>query len=192
MGKGKVGISALRRRVATFLSALSLALCVATAVVWVWSYMWQDGVRVSAGFLTTRVGFGGGQVAITAIIEAPSSSRRPNGHIVWDQRPGGAAITDAIDSDQPGQWAKLGFGYIWDSPTFGTRMFAIVVPCWFVLPVLAILPALTVRRILRRKHDSGSCGNCGYDLTGNTSGTCPECGTKTKGAAAYAPANEAM
>jgi len=24
------------------------------------------------------------------------------------------------------------------------------------------------------------CGKCGYDLTGNTSGTCPECGTPSK------------
>jgi hypothetical protein len=25
---------------------------------------------------------------------------------------------------------------------------------------------------------SGRCGNCGYDLTGNVTGVCPECGTK--------------
>ncbi len=29
---------------------------------------------------------------------------------------------------------------------------------------------------LRRKRDLGSCGQCGYDLTGNVSGRCPECG----------------
>jgi hypothetical protein len=27
-------------------------------------------------------------------------------------------------------------------------------------------------------HDPGFCGRCGYDLTGNTSGVCPECGWK--------------
>ncbi len=26
----------------------------------------------------------------------------------------------------------------------------------------------------------GRCGNCGYDLTGNTSGVCPECGMSAK------------
>lgn len=26
---------------------------------------------------------------------------------------------------------------------------------------------------------AGRCRSCGYDLTGNTSGTCPECGTPT-------------
>ncbi len=28
----------------------------------------------------------------------------------------------------------------------------------------------------RRRYTSGHCQHCGYDLTGNVSGTCPECG----------------
>jgi len=34
----------------------------------------------------------------------------------------------------------------------------------------------------RHRHPSGYCSNCGYNLTGNTSGICPECGTPTRGA----------
>ncbi len=30
---------------------------------------------------------------------------------------------------------------------------------------------------LRRRHRCGVCTRCGYDLTGNVSGVCPECGT---------------
>jgi predicted amidophosphoribosyltransferase len=44
---------------------------------------------------------------------------------------------------------------------------------WF--PVLWLLDqhhGLPARRRLR-----GLCGKCGYNLTGNTSGVCPECGT---------------
>ncbi|HWE93601.1 MAG TPA: hypothetical protein VG269_06460 [Tepidisphaeraceae bacterium] len=33
-----------------------------------------------------------------------------------------------------------------------------------------------IRGVLR--VDRGCCQSCGYDLTGNVSGTCPECGTK--------------
>jgi hypothetical protein len=34
-----------------------------------------------------------------------------------------------------------------------------------------------VRR--RRREDAGRCEKCLYDLTGNESGVCPECGTPT-------------
>jgi len=36
------------------------------------------------------------------------------------------------------------------------------------------------RREQRERLASGQCENCGYDLTGNTSGRCPECGCATK------------
>lgn len=31
-----------------------------------------------------------------------------------------------------------------------------------------------------RRERTGFCARCGYDLTGNVSGVCPECGTPTK------------
>jgi hypothetical protein len=33
----------------------------------------------------------------------------------------------------------------------------------------------------RHRIPVGHCRNCGYDLTGNVSGVCPECGTPVKG-----------
>ena len=53
-----------------------------------------------------------------------------------------------------------------------------------VLPVLiATLPAnLCIATVLLRRRDRrkasrpGLCVKCGYDLTGNKSGVCPECG----------------
>jgi len=32
-------------------------------------------------------------------------------------------------------------------------------------------------------QDGTLCGACGYDLTGNVSGVCPECGTEIEAAA---------
>lgn len=46
-----------------------------------------------------------------------------------------------------------------------------------VLPPLLILAGLIFRGRPRRRP--GVCASCGYDLTGNTSGVCPECGTPT-------------
>jgi hypothetical protein len=57
------------------------------------------------------------------------------------------------------------------------------VPAWFVVVVLIAFAILLVglpswaqfgRRLIRRAH---RCRQCGYNLTGNTSGVCPECGT---------------
>lgn len=58
---------------------------------------------------------------------------------------------------------------------------AIRFPTWpvvvllFVYPVVALLRGPLRRRRRRRR---GQCENCGYDLTGNTSGICSECGAE--------------
>lgn len=40
-------------------------------------------------------------------------------------------------------------------------------------------PLLT-RSLFRRSAGPGQCACCKYDLTGNTSGVCPECGVAVK------------
>ena len=55
----------------------------------------------------------------------------------------------------------------------------------FPLPVIALLRG-PVRR--RRRRRRGQCVPCGYDLTGNTSGRCPECGAKLDGVGRGNPA----
>ena len=34
------------------------------------------------------------------------------------------------------------------------------------------------RNLCVRRQLNGQCATCGYDLTGNVSGVCPECGTR--------------
>jgi len=52
------------------------------------------------------------------------------------------------------------------------------VPWWFVALLFGTLPARAARRMVLRRHrqSAGHCRSCGYDLTGNISGVCPECG----------------
>lgn len=62
---------------------------------------------------------------------------------------------------------------------------AIVVPRGSLVALFAAYPALAfIRGPLRRWHRRrrGGCAKCGYDLTGNTSGACPECGTENDAA----------
>ncbi len=50
----------------------------------------------------------------------------------------------------------------------------VIIPLWIPL-VLAAIP--TVLAFMRdRRSIPGHCQHCGYDLTGNVSGRCPECG----------------
>ncbi|MCC6361329.1 MAG: hypothetical protein IT450_21540 [Phycisphaerales bacterium] len=44
--------------------------------------------------------------------------------------------------------------------------------------LIAGLAATVARRSLPAEPGPGCCRNCGYDLTGNTSGRCPECGRR--------------
>ena len=52
-------------------------------------------------------------------------------------------------------------------------------PFWIPFLVVSI-PTYILWRRDRRKPE-GCCQECGYDLTGNVSGVCPECGSKTGG-----------
>jgi len=58
----------------------------------------------------------------------------------------------------------------------------LTVPVWFLL-ASAILPTGYLFWT-DRKAKPGHCAACGYSLTGNTSGTCPECGAETTAARA--------
>jgi hypothetical protein len=48
-------------------------------------------------------------------------------------------------------------------------------PLW--IPSLCIVFPTMILFLLDRRIPKGHCRGCGYDLTGNESGTCPECGT---------------
>ncbi len=64
----------------------------------------------------------------------------------------------------------------WDDLITGIRM-----PFWIPVVLLGSYPALAfVRGPLRRwrRGRAGHCRKCGYNLTGNQSGICPECGSE--------------
>jgi hypothetical protein len=60
--------------------------------------------------------------------------------------------------------------------TFG-QWHELVLPCWVLFGVSAT-PAVILLWRHRRRCLPGFCRKCGYNLTGNVSGRCPECGTE--------------
>ncbi len=65
--------------------------------------------------------------------------------------------------------------YWWPQVRQVSNGFYLDVPLWIPAFMIAIPSFLLWRR--NQKLGEGYC-NCGYNLTGNVSGVCPECGTK--------------
>ena len=57
---------------------------------------------------------------------------------------------------------------------------SLILPIWVLVIVAAIGISFSMLRRLRRARP-GCCNSCGYNLTGNVSGRCPECGTAISG-----------
>ena len=68
----------------------------------------------------------------------------------------------------------------------GTRAFGLGIQfhIWLATGLLAVgwiaLPFASRQLKRRRRRKRGLCVKCGNDLTGNESGTCPDCATKTE------------
>ncbi len=56
---------------------------------------------------------------------------------------------------------------------------SVFVPIWCILMAAAVPTYILWRR--DKRYPPGHCRKCGYDLTGNESGVCPECGTPVSG-----------
>ena len=82
-------------------------------------------------------------------------------------------------------WRGAGFGrsetYISAGAEYEyvTTDYLVFCPSWLATILLAVYPTITfVRGPFRRwrRRWKGLCPDCAYDLTGNESGVCPECG----------------
>ena len=58
-----------------------------------------------------------------------------------------------------------------------------LLPLWMPM-LLAGIPTVLLWWLDRRRAAPGHCAKCGYNLTGNVTGVCAECGAVTNGAAA--------
>jgi hypothetical protein len=56
------------------------------------------------------------------------------------------------------------------------RIDIVACPLWVPIAVFSLAGILMWPH--RRRMHVGGCASCGYDLTGNVSGRCPECGTE--------------
>jgi hypothetical protein len=59
-----------------------------------------------------------------------------------------------------------------------------IIPIWIFFFIVSVPPLAALGYAIAHaeqfRRPEGYCRRCSYDLRGNTSGTCPECGTKWK------------
>ena len=84
-----------------------------------------------------------------------------------------------FDPNFNGRWSCG--AYYYTHARLGFRTTNIYIPLWLPLVLFSAYPTIAFfhspnRRYRRRKK--GLCLTCGYDLTGNVSGICPECGER--------------
>jgi len=72
------------------------------------------------------------------------------------------------------------FSLGWQLPRYWCVFFlrGMDIPLWFPFSACCLAAALTFKRGAGPRPE-GRCQSCGYDLRGNVSGRCPECGTPT-------------
>jgi len=103
---------------------------------------------------------------------------------------GGAIFVGAFSERVVRQagWPRPGFkltgphDWVWrpslmDHLASPTWLVGAVVPLWIPFVAVSMPTALLWWRD-RRRIPPGHCRKCGYDLTGNVSGVCPECGER--------------
>jgi hypothetical protein len=175
----------VRHRLFTIASVMSLLLCAAGAVFWVRSY-WVADVIVwqhpsCRGTLQSAPG---------AVVVQFNRSQWPSRYeLVHEQvRPPTPAdeltVSMRVLNINPGDtWIDsqhVGFAYLhWRGRGSQNSMSTAVVPFWSLTLLPALLPimwAATHRQCVSRQSCAALCIVCGYNLTANTSGVCPECG----------------
>jgi len=188
------------RRVA---SALSLLLLLATAFVWLRSYghsIWlvyrapepdgsqrQLSIETWRGSLLISPGFAKGEITEQRVPAFSEGYRQltPHWRYMWGviryqsprTRLGFARDEHSFFVADPEPVGKYATFVNVHAQQGKSTTYVMPLPIFCVL--FAVLPSLSVWIALRRARRirRGRCPRCCYDLTGNTSGTCSECGT---------------
>lgn len=61
---------------------------------------------------------------------------------------------------------------------YGGPGFSLFIPYWLTIVTETLIGACLPAWMLHRRVREGLCVRCGYNLTGNVSGVCPECGVQ--------------
>lgn len=127
-------------------------------------------------------------LSITTVIRTPVGPRH-----AWGV--GGGSLRDMHGVGMDGRPLTWHVAWYWSGLTAGregmwsgswiTPARSAYVQSWPVWPLMVatVVPAVILWVTNGRRYPPHACQHCGYDLTGNVSGRCPECGTVVAGSA---------
>jgi hypothetical protein len=152
------------------LLAISLLLLAGTVGLWVVSYWWRVGISISLPDGVTDAYINNAHLNV--VTEKYSICVRETSGFHYGYEPA---------SD----WYH-GASFKWSNEDFGfEKVFRARLPLWFcaLFPAACVVVLGSAWLLRRNESQSNHCRACGYDLTGNVSGVCPECGTAKPAAA---------
>jgi hypothetical protein len=191
----------MRRRLFSLASAVSLLMCVATAVIWVRSYSIQDAAErfVLQDYENSHWNVDDGVTSTRGLI-LWTHQRHPDVGSATRERVEWHFYHPAPVEQDPEPWHNDLYGAeslsrksvlgMSSNLTLHPRAlrekwrvdgFYVLVPHRIIVTASLILPMAWVFARVRHTRRLGRCPTCSYDLTGNTSGVCPECGTAVAG-----------
>ena len=177
----------VRRIIFRTLTVLSLALCAGTCVLGARSYWVGDGLMWRVGYREDKwvwdkfrsldagrgvVGYEQSDIRYSLNVVSPSNRQN------WSRRWSGVPVRPSYQRFA-GAHQMLGsewMSFFVTNSNYTDRYFRIIVPLWIPLLVFVAIGSYGVRRWNKRGREPNGCVKCSYDLTGNVSGVCPECG----------------
>lgn len=187
----------MRRPVFTIAAAVSLLLCVATAILWFRGNCRSDSITLETPFHIISLVSGDSAIELvrltmdfsTVTVEPSDDYPVPQPYPHWNF----SYATSGDLYDWTG-WAEgpnsrhsfAGFSLYngGHPPSFNSESqpdplgWELRLPDWFLVMATAVMPAFALLRMVRarRYKHAGFCACCGYDLRA-TPDRCPECGT---------------
>ena len=171
----------MTRRLLNLLTPVSLLLCVAAAAMWARSYLMIETLVYQPRTSGYSLASSHGDAAFKRVRDQAPDVRRWR-YYAHSARTGRYRMSRDNRRYPGGFWWETGRinGNLDGNGKLITYPYAsLIVPYWSLVAATAALPAarLALRIRRRRRTAPGHCPACGYNLTGNTSGVCPECGT---------------
>ena len=144
-----------------------IGLCTVIAIVWLLSGWWEVHYISPSGIAYGIEAGGAYQFEVAQFLAVPYDN---------SESPFKAVFRHAIRRHRSSDPPVVSMPYWIGSVQLGdVRIVPIVfLPCWIPLFLVALPTGILCW--LDRRFPSGQCQKCAYDLTGNTSGRCPECG----------------